>query len=160
MAQLPPTHPEFSPAPIPRPRLLLDKFKEQADKGKGKAKRERSEWSDSEEEGEEEAREVQDQLGPLGSGSKSFATLSVNAKRQTQSLLGKRARNQVDDEEEMDMPPAHRALKRQRSVSEQTGPGTPPITPARKRVQSSGAGVGFGVGTPRSSVRKTGLQRL
>lgn len=153
MARLPPSHPEFSPAPIPRPKFLLDELMEQAKKA-----RQTPSCSSSDDEG------VPASATSVARAEQTMRTDTASSlsKRQSQSILGKRSRS--DDEDSSN---ATRADVRSiRSVSEQALGSPTPETPARKRVRSSmhpmsQAGAPRSLsGTPRSTVRKTGLHRL
>lgn len=157
MAQLSPSHPEFSPAPIPRPKFLLDKFMAQAERA-----REESDGSSSD-----------DTPSPVMGGFMSLTPdghvargMSSTTKRDTQSILGKRSRSDQEIEERQG---EGSQADRPRSVSEQVSSSPNPRTPPRKRVRSSmhpignvalhGEGRGSST-TPRSTIRKTGLHRL
>ena len=153
MARLPPSHPEFSPAPIPRPKFLLDELMEQAKKA-----RQTPSCSSSDDEG------VQASTSSVGRAERAMRTETASSlsKRQSQSILGKRSRS--DDEDQSNSTRAD--VRSMRSVSEQALGSPIPETPARKRVRSSmhpmsRAGEERSLsGTPRSTVRKTGLHRL
>jgi hypothetical protein len=153
MARLPPSHPEFSPAPIPRPKFLLDELMEQA-----KNARQTPSCSSSDDEG------VQASTSSVGRAEQAMRTDTASSlsKRQSQSILGKRSRS--DDEDQSNSMRAD--VRSMRSVSEQALGSPNPETPARKRVRSSmhpisRAGEARSLsGTPRSTVRKTGLHRL
>ena len=156
MAQLSPSHPEFSPAPIPRPKFLLDKFMAQAES----KTRESSAGSSSDE-------TPSPHLGSMSITADGHVVRdsSATSKRNSQSILGKRSRSdQEQDDHEQGEAGRH---QRPRSVSEQVAGSSNPETPARKRVRSSMHPVGNLGGeqrgsssTPRSTVRKTGLHRL
>jgi hypothetical protein len=154
MARLPPSHPEFSPAPIPRPKFLLDELMEQAKKA-----RQSPSCSSSDEDGGTAALAS---VGRVEQLARLDMARSSNSKRASQSILGKRSRS--DDEDQSN---STRAESRSiRSVSEQALGSPNPETPARKRVRSSMHPMGRAGedrdlnGTPRSTVRKTGLHRL